>query len=89
MPELSDRGSIQFIFKKKGVHYLGITVKSESTIKSHVDEGMKFIKYRTEKRPTLWMVRTTAGRNDLWNVGQMFVLCVVYDPFEVVDFSEC
>ena len=35
------------------------------------------------------MVRTTAAHYDLRNVGQMFVLCVVYDPFEVADFSEC
>ena len=35
------------------------------------------------------MVNTTAVDNDLWNVGQMFVLYVINDPFEVVDFSEC
>ena len=84
MPELSDRGSTQFIMWCT-LHAWA----SPLTMRVHVDERMKFIKYRTEKRPTLWMVRTTAAHYDLWNVGQMFVLCVVYDPFEVVDFSEC
>ena len=35
------------------------------------------------------MVRTTAAHHDLWNVGQIFVLCVIYDAVEVVQFSEC